>query len=97
MLHTVNKSPFSHSSLESCLRFAGEGDVILLLEDGVFAAARDTGRSRLIEETLKTIPVYAIEADVQARGLDTLIEGVKLASYADFVKLLETHKSQAWL
>ena len=97
MLHTVNKSPFSHSSLESCLRFAGEGAVILLLADGVFAAARDTGRSRLIEETLKTIPVYAIEADVQARGLDTLIEGVKLASYADFVKLLEAHKSQAWL
>ncbi len=97
MLHTVNKSPFTHGNLESCLRFAGEGDVILLLEDGVFAALRDTSRSALVEEALKTLPVYAIEADVQARGLDNLIEGVTLASYADFVKLLEAHKSQAWL
>ncbi|VAW78495.1 hypothetical protein MNBD_GAMMA15-577 [hydrothermal vent metagenome] len=56
MLHTVNKSPFSHSSLESCLRFVGEGDVILLL-----------------------------------------VDGVRIASYADFVKLLEDHTSQAWL
>ena len=97
MLHTVNKSPFSHSSLESCLRFVGEGDVILLLEDGVLAAVSDTSRSTLIEAALKTIPVYAIEADVQARGLDKLVDGVRMASYADFVKLLEDHKSQAWL
>jgi len=97
MLHTVNKSPFSHSSLESCLRFVGEGDVILLLEDGVLAAVSDTSRSAMIEGALKTIPVYAIEADVQARGLDKLVDGVQMASYADFVKLLEDHKSQAWL
>jgi len=97
MLHTVNKSPFSHSGLETCLRFAGEGDVILLLEDGVLAAVSDTSRSALIEEALKTIPVYAIDADVQARGLEKLIDGVKLASYADFVALLEGHVSQAWL
>ncbi len=37
MLHTVNKSPFEKTSLDSCLRFAQEGSAILLLEDGVYA------------------------------------------------------------
>ena len=97
MLHTVNKSPFTSSTLESCLRFVREGDVILLLEDGVYAAASDTSKSGLIEDTLKKHPVYAIKADLKARGLEKLISGVQLADYNDFVKLLEEHRSNAWL
>ena len=42
MLHTINKSPFQNSALENCLRLARDGDVILLLEDGVYAAAPRT-------------------------------------------------------
>jgi len=37
-LHTVNKSPFDRSSLETCLRLAGKGNAVLLLEDGVYGA-----------------------------------------------------------
>jgi tRNA 2-thiouridine synthesizing protein B len=96
MLHTVNKSPFANSALESCLRFIRAGDVILLLEDGVYAAGSGTSRSHLIEAALETNPVFAIQADVKARGLDKLIEGVQLASYDDFVRLLEQHRSSAW-
>ena len=97
MLHTVNKSPFSNNSLESCLRFVREGDVILLLEDGVYAAAEKTIKSHLVEGVLKTNAVYAIQADIKARGVDALIEGVELADYNDFIKLLESHRSNAWL
>ena len=97
MLHTVNKSPFSNTALESCLRFIQDGDVLLLLEDGVYAAAASTSKSQLIADMLKTHAVYAIRADVKARGIDTLIDGVKLADYNDFVKLLEDHRSNAWL
>jgi len=97
MLHTVNKSPYSNTALESCLRFIQQDDVILLLEDGVYAAANGTRISHLIEKALDTHSVYAIQADVKARGLQDLITGVKLADYQDFVKLLETHRSNAWL
>ncbi len=49
MLHTVNKSPFQNSALENCLRLVRDGDVILLLEDGVYASAAGTVKSSLIE------------------------------------------------
>ena len=98
MLHTINKSPYANSSLQSCLRFLQTEDVILLLEDGVYAASKGTSQSELIETALQNNhAVYAIQADVKARGIDKLIEGVQLADYNDFVKLLEEHRSNAWL
>jgi len=97
MLHTVNKSPFQNSALEDCLRVAQQGDVILLLEDGVYAASAGTARSSLIEQAVKRHSIYAIEADLKARGLNTLIKEVRVASYEDFVDLVEKHPVHAWL
>ena len=97
MLHTVNKSPFQNSALENCLRVASDGDVILLLEDGVYAAVAGTTRSSLIEQALKRHAVYAIEADLNARGLDRLIDNIRVASYGDFVDLVEQYPVHAWL
>lgn len=97
MLHTVNKSPFQNSALESCLRFARQGDVILLLEDGVYAAVAGTAQSSLIEKAVKQNPVYAIEADLKARGLGNLIKDVRIVGYTDFVDLVELHPVHAWL
>ncbi|OGI54806.1 MAG: sulfurtransferase TusB [Candidatus Muproteobacteria bacterium RIFCSPHIGHO2_02_FULL_60_13] len=97
MLHTVNKSPFQNSALENCLRLARDGDVILLLEDGVYAAAVGTVKSSLIEQAVRRHAVYAIEADLKARGLDKLIKQVHIASYGDFVDLVEKHPVHAWL
>ena len=97
MLHTVNKSPFQHNSLESCLRFARKGDVLLLLEDGVYAAAAGTSKSHLLEQAVKRFAVYALDADIYARGLTQLIDEIQLASYADFVDLVEEHTVHAWL
>lgn len=97
MLHTVNKSPFQNSSLENCLRMAQKGDVILLLEDGVYAASAGTARSSLIEKAVKQCTVYAIDADLKARGLANIIKDVRIASYADFVDLVEQHPVHAWL
>ncbi|MBI3570972.1 MAG: sulfurtransferase complex subunit TusB [Gammaproteobacteria bacterium] len=97
MLHTVNKSPFQNSSLENCLRVAQKGDVILLLEDGVYAASAGTARSSLIEKAVKQHTVYAIDADLKARGLGNLIKEVRTASYGDFVDLVEQHPVHAWL
>ncbi len=97
MLHTVNKSPFQNSALENCLRLARDSDVILLLEDGVYAAAAGTVKSSLIEQAVKRHAVYAIEADLKARGLDKLVKEVRVASYGDFVDLVEKHPVHAWL
>ena len=97
MLHTINKSPFQNSALENCLRLARDGDVILLLEDGVYAAAVGTVKSSLIEQAVRRHAVYAIEADLKARGLDKLIKEVRIASYGDFVDLVEKHPVHAWL
>jgi len=97
MLHTVNKSPFQNSALENCLRLAREGDVILLLEDGVYATAMGTIKSSLIEQAVRRHVVYAIGADLKARGLDKLIKEVRIASYGDFVDLVEKHPVHAWL
>ena len=97
MLHTVNKSPFQNSALENCLRLARDGDVILLLEDGVYAAAVGTVKSSLIEQAVRRHAVYAIEADLKARGLDKLIKEVRIAGYGDFVDLVEKHPVHAWL
>ncbi|MBF0153738.1 MAG: sulfurtransferase complex subunit TusB [Magnetococcales bacterium] len=97
MLHTVNKSPFQNSSLESCLRFVLPGDVILLLEDGAIAAAAGTAKSSLIEGILKKNSVYVIGADLKARGLTQTIKGVQVTDYAGFVDLVEKHKTHAWL
>ena len=76
MLHTVNKSPFSHTALESCLRYISEGDVLLLTEDGVLAAAANTSKSDMLQTALANNKVYALQADLKARAVDALIEGV---------------------
>lgn len=97
MLHTVNKSPFQNNSLEDCLRVAQKGDVILLLEDGVYAASAGTAKSFLIEKAVKQHEIYAIEPDLKARGLSNLIKEVRTASYGDFVDLVEKTTVHAWL
>ncbi len=99
MLHTVNKSPFEHSALETCLRYAREGAAVLLIEDGVYAAARDTAVSKQVEEALKKVSIYALEADLAARGMrNRVIDGVRLVDYEGFVDLVVEHNAvQSWL
>jgi len=97
MLHTVNKSPFQNTALEDCLRFFQAGDVLLLLEDGVYAAQAGGSKSVLIEEVIKTSKVYAINADLKARALTNLVDGIQITDYAGFVDLVEEHKIHSWL
>jgi len=99
MLHTVNKSPFEHSALDTCLRYARQGAAVLLIEDGVYAAARDTAVSRRVEDALKKVSIYALEPDLAARGMSNrVIDGVRLVDYGGFVDLVVEHNAvQSWL
>ena len=99
MLHTVNKSPFEHKALEACLKFAQPGSAVLLIEDGVYAAAKDTAVSLKMQEALKTVSVYALKPDVEARGMQNrVMDGVRLVDYGGFVDLVAEHNAvQSWL
>ena len=97
MLHTVNKSPFQHTTLADCARFLRPGDRILLLEDGVLACQAGTIHAALVEGLLQRVEVYALRADLQARAITHLIPGIQVTDYAGFVELVEQHKVYAWL
>ncbi|MBF0340178.1 MAG: sulfurtransferase complex subunit TusB [Magnetococcales bacterium] len=97
MLHTVNKSPFQNTTLESCIRFVRSGDVILLIEDGVLAAQAGSAKSALLEEAMQKCEVQALSADLKARALTDLVPGVKITDYNGFVDLVEQHATHSWL
>jgi len=99
ILHTVNKSPFDKNSLERAIGVAKDGSAVLLIEDGVYGAIKGATSSSLVEGAMKTVNVYALSEDVNARGVsDRLIDGVELVDYAGFVKLATEHSQvQSWL
>ena len=99
LLHTVNKSPFGNNSLERCLNMAKDGSAVLLIEDGVYGATKDTAASSMVEDAMKKVKVYALTADVEARGVkDRVIDGIEFVDYAGFVNLAaESSQIQSWL
>jgi len=97
MLHIVNKSPFQNGALESCLRYLSDDDIIILIEDGVYAALPGTEKSGLIEGIVDTHKIYAVNADLAARGIDKTINKVNKADYETFVDLIEAQPNQSWL
>jgi len=98
MLHIVNKSPLSNCALDSCLRIAQSGD-ILLIEDAVYAATSGNAFAEKIREAMGRFNIYVLQPDLEARGLAaSVIEGVSLVDYGGFVDLTATNKNcQSWL
>jgi len=100
ILHTVNKSPFERNALESCLKFARQGDPVLLFEDGVYAVLKDTQVEGQLKAALAKQSLYVLGPDLAARGFteNRVIDGIKVVDYAGFVDLAaENDKVQAWL
>lgn len=99
ILHTVNKSPFDKNSLERAIGTAKDGSSVLLLEDGVYGAIKGAKSSAMVEEAMKTVKVYALSADVDARGVKShVMDGIELVDYAKFVELAAEHSQvQSWL
>ncbi len=98
MLHTVNKSSFEKNSLQSCLNVIDDSSVILLIEDGVISASNNNNFS-MIAGLAEQGRVYALQGDVEARGLLTKVaDNIKLVDYAGFVDLVVAHKtSVSWV
>lgn len=99
ILHTVNKSPFTHSTLSSCLDVCAQDDGVLLLEDGVFGAITSAPCAAKLQELMaRGIKVYAISNDTKARGLTRkLSQNILTTDYAGFVQLTVEHRCvQSW-
>jgi tRNA 2-thiouridine synthesizing protein B len=99
-LHTVNKSPFGASSLQSCLNHAKDGDAILMFEDGVYGAAQGTNIADAVAAKSGSVSLFVLKGDADARGIadSRLIKGVTSVDYAGFVELAATHdRTNNWL
>jgi tRNA 2-thiouridine synthesizing protein B len=73
-----------------CLNNVADTDSIILIEDAVVAA----DASSPFAEALKDKTVYALEADLKARGiLSRLNKAVKASTDVDFVALTVQHDS----
>ncbi len=84
ILHTINKP----SALADCQFSIGMDDCVLLMEDGVYLG---------LQTELPGI-VYALTADVQARGIgNKLKDSIQVIDYQRFVALsLQADKVCAW-
>ena len=100
ILHTVNKSPFEKDSLDTCIAHALDGSAVLLIEDGVYAAASGTAVEPRVRDAMHRLNFYALANDCKARGLAeaALIDGIELVDYGGFVDLVTGHDNvQSWL
>jgi len=50
-----------------------------------------------VTKALQSHPIYALKADLEARGLQRCIEGVEVIDYDGFVALVEEHDVVPWL
>jgi len=98
MLHIINKSPLTNAALESCLRVAQSGE-ILLIEDAVYAATSGNAFEGKMREAMGRFKVYVLKPDLEARGLaDRIIDGISPVDYGGFVELTAANKNcQSWL
>ena len=89
-LHTVNRSPFEHGALASCLARVRPGSAVLLIEDGVLGAlAGSAHAARLADAAVAGVEVFALAPDLDARGIEPgrLATCIEVVDYAGFVAL----------
>ncbi|GIL04351.1 MAG: hypothetical protein AMXMBFR72_37940 [Betaproteobacteria bacterium] len=98
MLHIVNKSPLEKSTLDTVLRLARSG-ALLLIEDAVYAATKGNAAEPKLRQAMAKLKVFALGPDLQARGVaDRVIDGVQTVDYEGFVDLVAEHPTcQSWL
>jgi tRNA 2-thiouridine synthesizing protein B len=94
-LHVLSHSPYSNSSLESCLRLLGKHDGLLLSGDAVYALQTGSDASGKLTQAPNVL--YALEEDVTARNISS-DHNVQLVDYNAFVELCcQYDKVNSWL
>lgn len=96
-LHVLSHSPFTDSRLSSCLRLLGSQDALLLCGDAVYALQAGSAQRQALELMPAAIALYALDEDVQARGVAHPTR-LTLIDYPAFVALsCQYHKVNTWL
>lgn len=95
MLYTLRHSPFA-CDLEALLSTVLPGDDLLLWQEGVIAGLEASAAQAALRAS--GLSLYALEADIIARGLSAYISpGITIIDYTDLVRLTEKHPQQmAW-
>lgn len=78
-LHILNKGP-EHPRSIACGQALKAGDALLLTENGVLALA-------LSGSCETAVPVYALTADVMARGLSQCANGTIMVDFSTMVDM----------
>ena len=87
-LHTLSALPHSEAC-EDCLRLLADGDALLLMGDGVYAAPL-APRSEGIE-------VFVLASDAKARGVEQSLSDLEHIDMGQFVQLTTRFPRQlAW-
>lgn len=96
-LHIVNAAPAHNTQLSSCLRVLAENDAVLLCGEAVQALRSGSAAAQQLLDSEQKHHLYALEEDVQARGIDTAQLPVTLVDYPAFVGLtLEYARVMSW-
>jgi tRNA 2-thiouridine synthesizing protein B len=95
LLHTLNAGA-DGSAFDNCLALLADGDALLLLGDGVYAAVASTGAAERLQQS--GVPIYVLREDAAARGVCALLASVAtLVDMDGFVTLTERfERIQAW-
>ena len=80
-LHTLNTSPSDAYTRNQCFNALSECDELLLIEDAVYLAL-----SIHIDKLPINIPIYALDIDLNARGIKA-DQSVHVISDTEFVNL----------
>ena len=99
MLHILRHSPHAQSCFASCLRTINARQSLLLIEDAVYGLFPGTSSRSALEYLPATVRLYALDVDLQARGLalDDVPTRATIISYAMMVELtVEHHKVVSW-
>ena len=94
MLYIFNKSPLNTHDIEQCAGLKKAKDSkVLLIENAVIAAKKGVQTENLLEKFRDDgIEVFAIQADLEARGIKDIFETIKVIDYEGFVDLVVGNK-----
>lgn len=97
-LHLLSHSPFNDGRLDSCLLLLSDDDGILLTGDATYALQPGSQPARALQTLPNSNTLFALQEDLQARGLDDQPARIVAVDYPGFVELCTRFdKVNAWL